>query len=88
MVIGEPKKFTCAACQNLTQLKFSLRFLRENSSNTYLRLMVNITTVNIQQCKSIQTIFFRCEPQIGFQITRALSERSFIAVVTGPVVNI
>ena len=38
--IGEPKKFTGAVCQNLTQLKFSLRFLRENSSNTCLKLMI------------------------------------------------
>ena len=39
-VIGEPKSFTDAVCQNLTYLKFSLRFLRENLSITCSRLMI------------------------------------------------
>ena len=40
MEIGKPKIFTGAVCQNLTQLKFSLQFLRENSSITFSKLMV------------------------------------------------
>ena len=35
VVIGEPKNFTNAVCQNLSYLKFSLRFLGENLSMTY-----------------------------------------------------
>ena len=46
-------------------------------------------TVNRQQCQSIQTIFFRCEPQIGFQLSQCSKRTlSFVAVVTGLVVNI
>ena len=40
LVIGEPKKYTDAVCQNLTYLKFSLRFLCENSSTTCSKLML------------------------------------------------
>ena len=40
MVIGELKKYISAVCQNLTELKFCLRFLRENSSIICLKLML------------------------------------------------
>ena len=40
VVIGEPKNFTDAVCQNFTYLKFILRFLRENSSITCSKLML------------------------------------------------
>ena len=37
MVIGKPKKITGAVCQNLTQLKFSLQFLREVAVRVVVR---------------------------------------------------
>ena len=40
LVISKPTNFTDAACQNLTFLKFSLRFLCENLSITSLKLML------------------------------------------------
>ena len=36
---------------------------------------VNVeVTVNKQQYQSVQTIFFRCEPQIGFQISQSTKQ--------------
>ena len=86
MVIGEPKKFTGALCQNLTQLKFSSNFYTK-----FINHMFKINAkvmVSIQQCLSIQTSFFCCEPQIGFQISQSTKRTFICSVVTGPVLNI
>ena len=42
VAIGEPKIFSDAVLQNLTYLKFSLQFLRENSSITCSKLKLRL----------------------------------------------